>query len=372
MLVIIAGGGTGGHLFPGIAIAQEFMARDRKNRVLFVNAGRPFEKSILSKTGFGQKSITAEGIKGRSLWQQIISVLKIPKGICESVQIMTNFKPEIVIGIGSYASGVVVFGAWLKGLKVVLHEQNIIPGITNRILSHFADRVYVSFEKTKDRLSSKRVRVTGNPVRKEILKYSAGDAEKEGGDEKRKGRLTVLIVGGSQGAHSINMAVLEALKKIDEKEKFYFIHQTGAKDLSEVRNRYMHLGVMARVESFFDNMASLYRQADLIICRSGATTVAEITAVGKGVIFIPYPFAADDHQSINAEALERAGAAEMIPQKDLTGEILSDRIKHYASHRVALQQMASRAKVFGMPGAAVSIVDDCYRLTGNQCATIAG
>ncbi|MFQ5486433.1 MAG: undecaprenyldiphospho-muramoylpentapeptide beta-N-acetylglucosaminyltransferase, partial [Desulfobacterales bacterium] len=339
MRVIIAGGGTGGHLFPGIAIAQELMARDQKNMVLFVNSGRPFERSILSKTGFEQKSITAEGIKGRSLWRQISAVLKIPKGIYDSVQIMSNFRPEIVIGIGSYGSGVVVLGAWLKGLKVVLHEQNIIPGITNRILSHFADRIYVSFEKTKDRLNPKRVRVTGNPVRKEILKCSAGDAEKNFGDEKRRGRLTVLIVGGSQGAHSINMAVLEALEKIDEKEKFYFIHQSGVKDFSEVRHRYRDLGFMARVESFFSDMASLYQQADLVICRSGATTVAEITAVGKGVIFIPYPFAADDHQSINAKALKRMGAAEMIPEKDLTGEMLSDRIRHYASHRVALHQM---------------------------------
>ena len=366
MRVIIAGGGTGGHLFPGIAIAQEFMTRDKKNTVLFVNTGRSFEKSILSKTDFRQKSITAEGIKGRSLWQQLFSVLKIPKGIYESIQIINDFRPEIVIGIGSYASGVVVFGAWLKGLKVVLHEQNIVPGITNRILSHFADRIYVSFEKTKDRLNPNRVRVTGNPVRKEILKCTTGDVEKESVDEKPKGWLTVLIVGGSQGAHSINMAVLEALKKIKKKEKFYFIHQTGTQDFAQVRNSYANLGIMARVDSFFDNMASLYQQADLIICRSGATTVAEITAVGKGVIFIPYPFATDDHQSINAGALEHAGAAEMILQKDLTGAILSDRIEHYASNRVALHQMASRAKAFGRPRAAASIVDDCYRLVVNQ------
>ncbi|MBW2644298.1 MAG: glycosyltransferase, partial [Deltaproteobacteria bacterium] len=167
--IVIAGGGTGGHLFPGIAMAQEFMAGNPNNRLLFVGTGKPFETTALSKAGFAHKRITSEGIKGRGLWNQTKSILKIPKGIFESVMILRQFRPDLVIGVGGYSAGPLVAGAWLLGIKIVLHEQNILPGITNRILSRLADRIYVSFDDTQTGLNPKKVLYTGNPVRKEIL-----------------------------------------------------------------------------------------------------------------------------------------------------------------------------------------------------------
>ncbi len=369
MRIIIAGGGTGGHLFPGIAIADAFATRDEKNKVLFVSAGKPFEISVLSKTAFKYKSITAEGIKGRGLWRQIVSVLKIPKGIFESIMILKNFRPDLVAGVGGYSAGPVVMAAWLMGIKIVLHEQNILPGITNRILSGFADRIYVSFKDTRlERfrwlapIEPKKLLVSGNPVRKEILQSVMDQQDKSLADTGQEKPFTVLILGGSQGAHSINMAVLEALEYLDEKDKYFFVHQTGSADEQDVKKAYMKNGISCMVKSFFDDMARQYHNADLIVCRAGATTVAEIAVMGKGVIFIPYPFAADNHQVFNAGSLENAGAAEMILQKDLTGKRLAKRIEHYASNPGALKAMASRAKSISRPDAAEAIVDDCYRL----------
>lgn len=371
MRIIIAGGGTGGHLFPGIAIADGFAARDEENRVLFISTGKSFEISILSKTVFKHKSITAEGIKGRGLWRQTVSVLKIPKGIFESIMILKDFRPDIVVGVGGYSAGPVVIAAWLMGIKIVLHEQNIMPGITNRILSGFADRIYVSFKDTRlerfqwiTPVDPKKLLVSGNPVRKEILQSAMDQQDVSSADTKREKPFTVLILGGSQGAHSINTAVLETLEHLKEKDKYFFVHQTGSADAQEVKTAYIKNGISCMVKSFFDDMARQYHNADLVICRAGATTVAEIAVIGKGVIFIPYPFAADDHQVFNAGSLENAGAAEMILQKDITGRRLAERIEHYASNSGALKAMASRAKSIGRPDAVEVIVDDCYRLKG--------
>jgi UDP-N-acetylglucosamine--N-acetylmuramyl-(pentapeptide) pyrophosphoryl-undecaprenol N-acetylglucosamine transferase len=359
MRVVIAGGGTGGHLFPGIAIAEAFMAKNPKNRVLFVSTGNPFEISVLSKTDFELAPITAEGIKGRGLRNQFRSMLKIPRGIFESIRILGRFKPDIVMGVGSYASGPVAAAAWLLGIKIVLHEQNILPGITNRMLACFADRIYVSFEKTKGAFNPEKICFSGNPVRKEILE-SARDQKTVTGDRQRP--FTSLILGGSQGAHPINLALVEAIEHIRDRNHFFFAHQTGAKDETMVRRAYQDKDISCEVKPFFTDMALQYRRADLVIGRAGATTVAELTATGKAVIFIPYPFAADNHQVLNARTLTEAGAAEMILQKDLTGRALWERIEHYASHPKSLELLKSRAKAFGKPEAADVIVEDCYRL----------
>jgi UDP-N-acetylglucosamine--N-acetylmuramyl-(pentapeptide) pyrophosphoryl-undecaprenol N-acetylglucosamine transferase len=355
--VMIAGGGTGGHLFPGLAIAQEFMAQNKRNTIVFVSTGNALERSVLSETDFKLETITAEGIKGRGLWNQAKSALKIPRGIIESLRILKNYKPDLTIGLGSYSAGPVVVGAWLLGTKIALHEQNILPGITNRILSRFADRIYVSFDDTKMRFDPHKVRLTGNPVRRELLNDHPGDEVIRGSES-----FCVLIIGGSQGAHSINMTVIEALNHLTQKENLFFIHQTGSADEKMVSAAYQRLNIAARVQSFFRHMAPLYKQADLIICRAGATTVAEVTAMGKAVIFIPFPFAADDHQALNAGTLVREGAAEMILQKDLSAEVLSQKIEYYAAQPQALESMAARAGQLGHPDAARAIVDDCYRI----------
>ena len=360
--VVIAGGGTGGHLFPGIAMAQEFLGRNPNNRILFVGTGKPFELSILSKTGFKHQRITAEGIKGQSLRERLLSILKIPKGIFESFLILKRFKPDIVIGVGGYAAGPLVVAAKLLCIKIVLHEQNILPGMTNRMLFRFAHRIYVSFNGTKAGASMDKISFTGNPVRKEILKCAKKQNHAPVSDVGAGKVFSVLVIGGSQGAHSINMAILEAMEHIENKDRFFVVHQTGIQDETRVKGTYANEAISGEVQPFFNDMDRRYKDADLIICRAGATTVAEITAMGKGVIFIPFPYAADNHQALNARSLEKSGAAELILEKDLSGKILAERINFYASHREALHQMALRAKQLGRPDAAADIVDDCYRL----------
>lgn len=359
MRMIIAGGGTGGHLFPGIAIAMEFVSKDPGNSVLFVGTGNTFEKTTVGKAGFDHKSITVEGIKGRGFFKKMRALFKIPKGMFESFKIIKGFDPHLVIGVGSYSAGPVILTAWLLGVKTALHEQNIIPGITNRILARFAGRIYLSFEGTKLPAAIGKMLVSGNPLRREILE-AAEDADFKGhGDIKP---FTVLVLGGSQGAHSINMAVGEALTHIKAKEKYFFMHQTGASDENTVAGFYAQNGIRCIVKPFFDDMARQYVRADLIICRAGATTVAEVTAIGRGAIFIPFPFAADDHQAKNARALSDSGAAEIIIETDLTGKMLADKIEYYAKNTGELHKMASAARKFSRPDAAEIIVKDCYEI----------
>ena len=359
--IVIAGGGTGGHLFPGIAIAKEFMARNSAARVIFISTGNRLERTVLSKAGFDLRSIQVAGIKGRGMWNQIKSVLKIPGAILAAMGHLKNFSPDLTVGLGSYSAGPVVTGAWLMRIPIVIHEQNILPGVTNRILSRCADRIYISFENTKSSLNPHKVYWTGNPVRPELLECA--DRPKDAMvQETRQDRFTVLIIGGSQGAHRINLAMIAALGHLRHAERFHFVHQTGEADKEAVSQAYREKKVSAEAQSFFDNMAERYCQADLIICRAGATTVAEITALGKAVIFIPFPYAADDHQTLNAADLAGDGAAELIPEQELDAEMLGAKIKHYLDHPEALENMAARARRHGKPDAAKKIVDDCYRL----------
>ena len=261
-------------------------------------------------------------------------------------------------------------GAWLLGVKIVVHEQNILPGITNRMLSFFADRMYVSFNNTRSIIDSKKVLVTGNPVRREILEC-AFEKRDNGGPEPeaaygRDRPFRVLIIGGSQGAHSINLAVVEALGRVKDKDAFFFTHQTGLQDEEMVKKAYRDHDISSTVKPFFNDMARQYNNADLVICRAGATTVAEVTSLGKGVIFVPFPHAADNHQVLNARTLADTGAAEMIFDKNLSGETLIERIEYYASHPEALNRMASKAGNLGRPDAASVIVDNCYRLINHN------
>jgi UDP-N-acetylglucosamine--N-acetylmuramyl-(pentapeptide) pyrophosphoryl-undecaprenol N-acetylglucosamine transferase len=249
------------------------------------------------------------------------------------------------------------------GVKIVLHEQNILPGITNRMLARFADMIFVSFEDTKAHLASTRSKLTGNPVRQAILNRSRQLISEDRFEAGQK-PFTILILGGSQGAHRINITMVEALDHLHQTDGLYIFHQTGAADEKMVQDAYGRHNVASTVQSFFDDMAPLYQKADLIICRAGATTVAEITTIGKGVIFIPFPYAADDHQTLNAASLTKKGAAEMILEKDLTAKILGEKIEYYALHPDALCEMARKAEESGNPNAARDIVDCCYRLLG--------
>ena len=360
--IVIAGGGTGGHLFPGITVARECLQRNPDTRMLFISTGNAFERSALEKAGFELQPIKVTGIKGRGLWKQIQSLALIPSATFRALSILGTFKPDLVVGVGSYAAGPVVLAAWIKRIKIVLLEQNILPGITNRSLARFASRIYLSFEDTAGIFNPEKVRLTGNPVRHEILLKSSVPPPLGTATDSDRQRLNILIVGGSQGAHPINEAVIDTVKYLSSKERISIVHQTGSADEARVAEAYTAQGIDSTVRSFFDDMDQRYQQADLIICRAGATTVAEVTAIGKGLIFIPFPQAADNHQVLNARALEAEGAAEVIEQKDLTPELLASRIDWYAENRAKLDRMAQNAKRFGKPDAAREIVDDMYKL----------
>ena len=357
--IVFAVGGTGGHLFPAIAIAQEFMARNFANRIVFLGTGKPIEVSILSEYGFVSKKISAEGIKGRGFFRQAGAVMVLVRGFFQSIGILKSEKPDLVVGMGSYSSAPVVLAAWLNRIPVVLCEQNVLPGIANRYLSRMADRICVSFKDTMGNLPKSKIRFTGNPVRIEILQAAPKKKDMEE-------PFTVLVLGGSQGAHGINMAVIEALKNLREIGKFFFIHQTGDSDENIVKTAYEKKRIPGDIKAFFKNMDRIYAQADLVVCRAGATTVAEISALGKPAIFIPFPHAADDHQVLNARNLCAAGASEMIHEKDLTGGILAEKILNLAKNRSKLEKMAEISASVGHLDAAKNIVDECCEVVGNK------
>jgi len=304
-------------------------------------------------------AVRIQGLKGRGLWNQFKTLTILPFSLIASARILNDFKPDLVMGVGGYSAGPVVAAARISGIRTAIQEQNILPGITNRILSRFADRLYLSFKETKGMASIPKAVVTGNPVRREFLDLAAS---KGGEQSKHDRRFTVLIAGGSQGAHAINMAVLDSLRHLDQSKRFSFIHQTGAADKDQVRKTYAGSRIDHTVKAFFNDMVRQYQKADLVICRAGATSVAELTVLGKPVIFVPYPFAADDHQRLNAESLVKAGASELIVQKDLTGKLLAQRIEHYADTPAELLHMAAQAGKLGCPHAARAIVDDMYEL----------
>lgn len=354
---IIAGGGTGGHLFPGIAIAQAIQQKNPESRIRFIGSGRPLEKKVLSEAGFPLTVIPVEGIKGRGRWRQAKVVCQLPFALLKSVFVLIRRWPHVVIGVGGYSAGPVVLAARLLGRKAVLHEQNRLPGVTTRLLAPLAHAVCISFADTLLKVPKEVLHLTGNPIRHSLL-------GSEWADKKANNEATVVVLGGSQGAHGINLAMMEAAKKLSAigVRGVRVIHQTGEADVAMVSEAYATNGVSHDVRPFFTDMRPLYHQADLLVCRAGATTVAEITAVGKPAIFIPFPAAADDHQRLNAEALVAADAAEMILEKDLNGQILADRIMALLSNKDRLEDMGKRAALQGYPNAAEAVADVCYRL----------
>ncbi len=351
--IVIAGGGTGGHLFPGIAVAQAFEAKAPGTEVLFVGGKKDFEKNAVKSAGFEHRALSVEGLKGRGLFNQIKALVKLCISIFSALGILIKFRPKLVLGVGGYASAPCVMAAFPLFIKTAIQEQNLAPGLTNRVLGRLAGRIYVSFAGTMDFFKAGKVRIFGNPVRKGLL-----SPKKMNLPQLENRTFTVLILGGSQGARGINKAMTDALTNLRRPGQFSFIHQTGEKDLIESQRAYEFWGGDAVVKPFFNDMEKQYGEADLVICRAGASTVAELTALGKPAIFIPFPQAADNHQEKNARALEEADAAEVILESALSGSILADRIIHYENDREALKAMGQKAGKLGRPGAAGDIAED--------------
>lgn len=360
MNVIIAGGGTGGHLFPGIAIAEEFLKRDHIHNILFIGTERGLEKRILGNMGLPLRTLNVEGVKGKGILEALSALLKIPRSLIESCGLIHEFGPDIVIGVGGYSSGPTVLTACFMGIKTAIAEQNALPGITNRILGKFVDRIFLAFPETKKCFPEKKTIVSGNPIR-------AGFFTEIHNQKKRDDKFTLLIFGGSQGAHSINMAVLDALPYLHAiKPALKIIHQTGDKDLHTVSECYRSFGVDADVLPFIMDIAEIYRSSNLLICRAGATSIAELTASGKAAILIPFPYATGDHQTKNAEALLHAGACMMIRETELSGKKLAETIVDLYNDPEKIQEIESRSAGLGNPRAAAHIVDACMEIIASK------
>ena len=356
MRILIVGGGTGGHLFPAIAIAEAFITRDPKNQVEFVVTQRPLDSQILGKRGFSFQPLAMEGIKGKGLMGKLQSMFRLPRAFGSSLKILKTLRPELILGVGGYVTGPVVLAGWWKHIPCAIQEQNSIPGMTNRLLGKVVDRIFLAYEESDIYFPKRKCRISGNPIRKDL---------QEGLDRKvsPSGPLTVLILGGSQGAHRINQAVVDDLDELGSwKDALYFIHQTGEKDEKEIALAYQEKGFHHQVRAFISDMAGAYSQADMIIARAGAMTLSEITAQGKPSLLIPFPFAANNHQEHNARTLVKAGAAEMILEKEIRPGLLANRIRSWLAERDQLKAMGIKAGTLGRRQAAEEIVEGCYQL----------
>ncbi len=361
--VVIAGGGTGGHLFPGIAVAREIASRRPDAEISFVGTSRGIESRVVPLEGYALDVIRSGGLKGKSIAARVRGSALVPLSLADAWRVISARRPHLVIGVGGYSSGPVVLVAALRGVPTLLLEQNAVPGLTNRLLAPFARAAAVTFESTKAFFGSKAF-VSGNPVRPEFLDaVESVDSRKVSDPDAEASNTRVLVFGGSQGAHAINMAMVEAAKELAAHAPGLRVtHQTGERDVEMVVAAYRQAGLAADVAPFFDDMGRQLGRADLIVCRAGATTLAEITAAGKAAILIPLPTATDDHQRRNAEALAAAGAADVLIQSELTGPALARRILMLAADPGARRRMSAAARTMAGPDAERMIVDRAMEL----------
>ncbi len=369
MRLLIAGGGTGGHLFPGIAVAEEFLSRDPANQVLFVGTERGIETRAVPQAGYRLELVSAAGIRGKGGLSQIKGTLMMIYGYAQSRTILKTFQPDMVLGVGGYASLPMVLAATGMQIPRYIHEQNAIPGMTNKLLARFASQVFVTLEESEKYFPKEKTLLTGNPLRRQILDvthiHQPSDAsvpKGRNGQSDQEGVFNLFIFGGSQGAHAINMAVVEALPALKRGiSRLAITHQTGEKDHDMVTAAYHQEGIGARVTAFISDMAAEYAQADLLICRAGATTIAEATACGKACLFIPFPHAVDDHQRRNAEALLKKDACFMMLEHELTGGRLGEMICELAADRATVERTGRQAFELSRRDAAKIIVDEMLR-----------
>ena len=355
--IMVAGGGTGGHLFPGLAVVEELRRRVPGLEVRFVGTARGIEARILPRRGEALELLEVTPLKGQGVGARFKSFARIPTAMRKASSLMRDFKPDLVLGVGGYASGPVLLSASLAGRPTALLEQNAQVGMTNRILSRFVDRAYISFEQTEEVFGKGKSRLTGNPVRHEFVEHARlALADPEGFESRAR---TVLVLGGSQGARKLNKDVPRALARAGlANRNFEVVHQTGESMRDEVEATYRELGIEARVVTFIDEIARAYSNAAMVVARAGATTLAELCAIGRPSILIPFPFAADDHQAKNARALEEQGASICVRESELEVETLGELVGGLLDDPARRQAMASAARDHGRPDAAAAIVDD--------------
>jgi UDP-N-acetylglucosamine--N-acetylmuramyl-(pentapeptide) pyrophosphoryl-undecaprenol N-acetylglucosamine transferase len=356
--VVIAGGGTGGHLYPGIAVAQEIVRRRPGARVSFAGTARGLEARVVPREGFSLDVIRSAGLKGKSLASRLRGLALIVPGLLDAWRIVSTRRPDVVMGVGGYSSGPVVLVAALRGVPTMVLEQNAVPGLTNRLLARVVRAAAVSYDRTLPFFRGRGF-VAGNPVR------AAFFARRDVAASAGKAPARVLILGGSQGAHAINLAVVAAAPDLVGRHPgIEIVHQTGARDLETVRSAYRDAGVDARVEAFLDPVVDEVMAADVVVGRAGATTLAELAAAGRPSVLVPLPTATDDHQRQNAQVLAAAGAAVVIDERELTGPALAAAVAGLVADRGARDRMAEAVRAFARPDAAARIVDRALELAG--------
>ncbi len=356
MRMMIAGGGTGGHVFPGVALAEEVVGRHPENDVVFVGTARGLEARVVPETGFPLELIEVQGLKGKGFLKLLSALLLLPRAFVQCWRILRKWRPDAVVGVGGYASGPAVVTAWLMRIPTAVQEQNAVTGFTNRLLGKLVQAAFTAFPEANRFFARTKVYQLGNPIRRQFLdNYMRPSAVHE--------KLRVLVFGGSQGAHALNMRVVESLPFLaDLRDRLDVIHQTGARDREQVESGYRACGFEPDVRDFITEMSAAYANADLVLCRAGAMALAELTVCKKPSILVPFPAAADNHQVMNAKSLVEAGAAVMIEEKDLTGELLAAEMRALLKNPSRREAMARAAGRPGSPQAAREITDVCTEL----------
>lgn len=363
MTIVIAAGGTGGHLYPAVALARAFLEKNPATTIVFVGTARGLESKVLAHEGFELVLISAMPVMGKSVIEAARGLLSLPISLWQCLKILKGRRADLVIGVGGYTSPMMVLAASLTGIARVILEPNAYPGMANKAVGLFAQRVFLSFESAASSFDRRKVRVVGTPIRKEFMEVSS----QEEAATSAAGLRRVLIFGGSQGARAINSAVIEGLPDLMKRyPQLSVVHQTGEVDYGRIIEGYRRAGISAQVTPFLYEMPSVLRSADLVVARAGAMTIAELTACGKPAILIPLPQAIYDHQTHNAKVMEAAGAAVVLPQAELTGARLTGAITEMLDDPERLRTMSNYSRGMRRIDAADAIVRDCYALVGDH------
>ncbi len=351
--VLIMAGGTGGHVFPALAVADELRAQQCD--VFWMGTESGIEARLVPAAGYPLTFIRVKGLRGNGLLGWLLAPFKLVKAVYEAIKAIKKLKPDVVLGMGGFASGPGGLAAWLLKTPVVIHEQNAIPGLTNRLLSNVAKQVLEGFSQSFN--TSRGAVWVGNPVRVSIESIATPDSR----FSNRTGPIRLLVLGGSLGARALNNVVPEAMGLANNSGLFEIKHQSGERLLSECQQNYQGVKVKAEVTAFIDDMTSAYAWADLVVCRAGALTVAELAASGVGALLIPYPYAVDDHQTHNAMALVTSGAAQLIQEDTLTADLLLKQLNIFVDNREKLLEMANAARSQVKLGTAKVVAEICLK-----------
>ncbi|SHI62373.1 undecaprenyldiphospho-muramoylpentapeptide beta-N-acetylglucosaminyltransferase [Lutispora thermophila] len=360
MRAILTGGGTGGHIYPAISIARGILEKYKDAEILFVGTEKGMENSIVPKEGFPLRTIKVRGFLRKLTFQNVVAIKENMVSFLECRKIIKEFKPDIVIGTGGYVSGTMVMTAALMGIPTMIHEQNAFPGVTNRILSRYVDKIALTFPEASRYFRYKdKIMVTGNPLRGEITKITKLEGMRALGFDENKPLL--LIVGGSRGAKKINESSMLVAEECEKKREFQLLHMTGESQYKDVIEQYEKKNIphdtsYLKVIPYIHNAPYAYAAADLLISRCGAGLISEITALGKPSILIPYPYATDNHQEYNARALEKSNAAIVILESELNEKVLLDKVKYLLANKEKMREMTNNSKKMGKPEATSAIV----------------